>query len=62
MRFFRFAQICIQGIPCSNASFTRGNEGTLDEKKIIWEGLESSKMQPWADIGKILVLGLTKNS
>ena len=34
----------------------RGNRGGRDEQTNIWDG--GSKMQPWGDMGKILVFGL----
>ena len=46
----------IQGIPERTDYFPRGDRGTPDEQKIIRE--KGSKMQPWGDIGKILVFGL----
>ena len=37
--------------------FPRGDKGTLDEQKLIWE-VGGSKMHPSEDIDKILVLEL----
>ena len=48
--------IYIQGVPESIDYFSRGDRGTPDEQKIIWEGV--SKMHPWGDMGKILVFAL----
>ena len=51
------ATIClIQGVPESIDYFPRGDRGTPDEQKITGTGV--SKMQPWGDMGKILVFGL----
>ena len=46
----------IQGVPEWIDYFSRGDRGTPDEQKIVWEG--GSKMQPWGDIRKILVFWL----
>ena len=45
----------IQGVPESIDYFSRGDKGTPDEQKIIWE--RGSKMQPRGDMGKILIYG-----
>ena len=43
----------IQGVSELTYKTYRGDGGGRGEQKIIWEG--GSKMQPWGDMGKILI-------